>query len=349
MPKLKVLFVFNNNTWTTVNEKVAAVKAFYAPKVELQCDIKFTNYTNIPFQKVSTLDGTGHQDGTDVVGSSETVADYWYNLNLSVPNSTYDIIVFALSEGDKTGHITASGIRSDKDQGPVETVIFGGKEGDSTYVNGINIGNNFVVFTCHEISHAIYMILNKLPDNTHLYFYAGTPTKVLDDFVFKPANTVDQTTVLKNLIASLQKLVGVYQAQLAALNAKKDRVTLFCKAIESREGYFAPSDRYPKGTASWRNKNPGNLRYAQQVGSIGKDSNNFAIFPTYEEGFAALRRQILAACNGTSKVFKPTDTILEFFQKYAPSNDSNDPVSYANEVAAKVYLPVTAQMKDVLT
>jgi hypothetical protein len=41
-----------------------------------------------------------------------------------------------------------------------------------------------------------------------------------------------------------------------------------------------------------RNNNPGNLRFANQRGSTGKDENGFAIFPTREAGLVALEKQI---------------------------------------------------------
>ena len=41
------------------------------------------------------------------------------------------------------------------------------------------------------------------------------------------------------------------------------------------------------GTRSWRNNNPGNLRYTNWTknhGAIGKDGDGFAIFPDVETG-----------------------------------------------------------------
>lgn len=350
MPKLKILFVFNNNNWTTVQEKISSIKNFFASKVDLVCDVKYTKFTDIPFEKVSGIDGTGSQDGHDTVITTETVKDSWYNENLSIPNSAYDIIVFCISENDKVGHITSSGIRSDKDQGPVETTIFGGNEFYRCYVNGVDIGNNFVIFACHEISHAMYMILAKSPDNTHVSFYSGRPQLVLNDFDFSKPRTVDKNGIIQRLLAAMYQLLGIYQKQLTQIESisKEDKIYKFCMAIQDREGYIAPNAKYPLGTPAWKNKNPGNLKFAGQEGAIGKDSNGFAIFKTYEAGLAALQRQILMACNGTSNVFKPTFTVLEFFQKYAPSTDNNDPFSYALEVAQKVGVNINVQMKDLL-
>jgi hypothetical protein len=89
--------------------------------------------------------------------------------------------------------------------------------------------------------------------------------------------------------------------------------------IQTIEGWFP-------GSVSYRNNNPGNLKFAGQAGATGADSNGFAIFPDYQTGLAALDNQItLDASRGL--------TISAFTQKYAPASDSNDPTSYAAQIA----------------
>jgi hypothetical protein len=75
-----------------------------------------------------------------------------------------------------------------------------------------------------------------------------------------------------------------------------------------------------------RNNNPGNLRFANQRGSTGKDENGFAIFPTREAGLVALEKQIrLDIGRG--------DTLQKFISEYAPAADKNDPIKYTNFVS----------------
>jgi len=345
---VKILFIFNNNSWTTIPHKTEEIKKFFAPKLALSIDTKFTNFINIPFETVTTLDGTGHQDGTDVQSSAEVIDGNWYNQNISIPNSSYDITVFCVSDSDKVGHVTPNGIRGDKDQGPVELCIFGGDENWRSYVNGVDKGNNFVSISCHEISHALYMLYGKT-DNTHKYFYTGTPEKVLEDFGAIKPNTVDILSAKEKLRNYLLQLIGLYQKQLDDLikAQQSNKLDLFCKAIEKHEGYFPPSVKYPKGSVAWRNKNPFNLRYAFQPKSIGKDSLNFAVFKTYEDGFTTGKQMIINAITGKSKVYKPDDTILQFFGKYAPSFE-NDTLRYAEMVAKAVGVPITFKIKDLL-
>jgi hypothetical protein len=69
------------------------------------------------------------------------------------------------------------------------------------------------------------------------------------------------------------------------------------------------------GSRSFRNNNPGNLRYTGQQGSVGKDGNGFAIFPSYELGKQAHIRQIqLDAQRGY--------TIADFISKFAPKEEN---------------------------
>ncbi len=94
-------------------------------------------------------------------------------------------------------------------------------------------------------------------------------------------------------------------------------------AIARFEGYYKP------GSVALRNNNPGNLR---SWGSL-PTANGYAVFPTPEAGWDALRRQVGMNINRGL-------TLDEFFAGkpgvyggYAPSADANDPANYARTVA----------------
>ncbi len=90
--------------------------------------------------------------------------------------------------------------------------------------------------------------------------------------------------------------------------------------IQQIEGWFP-------GSVSYRNNNPGNLKYAGQPGATGVDANGFAIFPDYATGLQALDNQItLDASRG--------QTIAQFTSIYAPASDNNNPTSYAAQIAS---------------
>lgn len=127
----------------------------------------------------------------------------------------------------------------------------------------------------------------------------------------------------------------------------KNDLDLMCEAIKEFEGWFPPSAKHPNGSRSWRNKNPGNLRKANWSLAIGYDKDNFAIFKTKEDGMKTLKGMIKNAAIGKSQVYKPTDSILTFFKKYAPSVDGNHPAKYASYVALKMGVsPYDFQLQD---
>jgi len=68
-------------------------------------------------------------------------------------------------------------------------------------------------------------------------------------------------------------------------------------------------------TLADRNNNPGNLRFAGQTGAVLGDKG-FARFPTPQDGFNALKRQIVLDA-------KRSLTAGQFIFKYAPPNENN--------------------------
>lgn len=122
---------------------------------------------------------------------------------------------------------------------------------------------------------------------------------------------------------------------------KKDLIKTFCEAIQTHEGWY-------QGSRSYRNSNPGNVKYVGQAKAIGQDENGFAIFNNYTDGFNYLMIMVRNACSGLSNVHNPNETILEFFGKYAPSGDGNDVSVYATYVASKVGVSINTQIKELL-
>lgn len=89
-------------------------------------------------------------------------------------------------------------------------------------------------------------------------------------------------------------------------------VNALALAIQTAEGW------YP-GSRSYRDNNPGNLRYAGQYQSIGADDAGFAIFPNYDAGFQALIAQIQLDAQRN-----PNWTLADFVANYAPPSENND-------------------------
>ena len=102
------------------------------------------------------------------------------------------------------------------------------------------------------------------------------------------------------------------------------------------------------GSRSFRNNNPGNIRYIGQPSATGKDDKGFCIFKTYQDGFNCLCEILMNACTGKSKVYYPAMTLLQFFEKYAPSSDNNSPDNYAKFVAKRIGVEVNIKIKDLI-
>jgi hypothetical protein len=76
---------------------------------------------------------------------------------------------------------------------------------------------------------------------------------------------------------------------------------------------------------SFRNHNPGNLRYgdfARAHGATGHDDHNLAIFATSAQGFLAMVSLLSGATYAAL-------TLKDAIARYAPSGDSNQPDKYA--------------------
>lgn len=102
------------------------------------------------------------------------------------------------------------------------------------------------------------------------------------------------------------------------------RIPLKDGATEVREG----------GTISWRNNNPGNLRYTdftKKMGAIGQ-AGGFAVFPTMESGENA-RKELLFG-NTTYKNLNVRQAIT----KYAPPNENNTE-DYIKKVTTAIGVP----------
>ena len=139
----------------------------------------------------------------------------------------------------------------------------------------------------------------------------------------------------------MERLIVLYNLAINYMSIKISKINAWAEAIKEYEGWSV-------GSRSFRNNNPGNLRYAFQFGTTGKDKNSFAIFATYEDGWKALVNQLTIAANGKSRVYKPDMSLMDFFQIYAPASDSNEPKSYALFVARKLGVEPTILIKELL-
>jgi hypothetical protein len=114
-------------------------------------------------------------------------------------------------------------------------------------------------------------------------------------------------------------------------------IRLMAEAIQTFEGWFP-------GSKSYRNNNPGNLRYTawtQGQGATGQDSTGFSVFPTYEIGYAALTSLLMLRVRQ-----HPDWTILDLFNSYAPPSDNNPTQTYAATVAKNAGVTVDTKLGE---
>lgn len=220
-------------------------------------------------------------------------------------------------------------------------------------VDGKDI-SEFVRLMLHEGGHAALHFSGRNEELTTKY--GGDPVHYMDYGDRNVAKIYSEVSFEK---WSLQAYILALATQLLALVKKSketkpnySKLTKWAEAIKEFEGWAAPGDKIRgtggvsfRGSRSYRQNNPGNLRW-----SIYEADNvdNFSVFKTYEDGWKALLHQLTIAATGKSSVYRPTMTLLEFFQKYAPSEDNNHPETYAKYVAN--YIGVTPQtlIKDLI-
>lgn len=154
------------------------------------------------------------------------------------------------------------------------------------------------------------------------------------------ARAVDGYQAKKGISPRAPRSIGPLTRR--ALNEQFSPVYRWAMGIQQHEGYLPPSPARPLGSRSWRNNNPGNIKYVRQPGTVGKDAQGFAVFVSYEAGFAELVAMLLRIGRGQSQNprYKATMSLRQFFEVYAPSEDNNDPLAYAKAVATRIGVPV---------
>ena len=101
---------------------------------------------------------------------------------------------------------------------------------------------------------------------------------------------------------------------------------------------------YKKGSASYRNNNPGNVKAARQLGVVGQDSEGHARFAEFQDGWDALINQLTMMFDGRSRVYNQDMTLTEVFKKYAEGNSE----IYARFVARRLEVEPTTKLKDLV-
>ena len=156
-------------------------------------------------------------------------------------------------------------------------------------------------------------------------------------------NTVFAISLLEQL-RDLLTLKAIRESQ-PRVRSREEMLHKWAMAIKDYEGYFTPEQRPPHGSISYRQNNIGNLRFSPfEV----DNRNGFSVFSTYEQGVEALKHQITIAVDGRSRVYRPDMTLLRFFEVYAPTDDNNNPRSYAQYVASRLGVSINTPINQII-
>jgi hypothetical protein len=101
--------------------------------------------------------------------------------------------------------------------------------------------------------------------------------------------------------------------------------------IEALADAIMQFEGWHRDSHSWRNRNPGNLRPTSPTQP--QDAENYRIFDSLAEGFAALLADLRAKFGGSHNL-KPESTLLDLFNCYAPAGDANNPSAYTQFVCS---------------
>lgn len=117
------------------------------------------------------------------------------------------------------------------------------------------------------------------------------------------------------------------------------KLDLWCEAAIKMEGADASLS------------NPGNVRYVSGTWmakiAIGQ-KDGFCVFKDYQTGYGVLKELFANAATGKSEIYRPSDTLYQFYAKYAPASDNNDPNHYAEFVASAIGVAPTVAISTLV-
>lgn len=348
---MKVLIVANACPWASWPEKITAIKAFYAPLLDLEIGIQHTDFQNVPLKTYpGTVTQFGPAGATDVAGEDLEIDQEWYAANIIPLATSYDIVVFQAANLAATG--LPLGVEFGKLNGLVCCETFVPDEAYDYFLPGANgqigtsIGNEAIVDIEHEIAHALYTITGQ-PDNTHKFFYANQFTRVLTDL--KLPNTSLINALYQQVIADLEEELGLIKQQKSQADmntptapAFPAKITAWAAAIAKEEG------------ANPALNNPGNLKvssltrsWSAEQGPAAQDGGYLAKFASPQAGNAALCNFLILGAEDELIAFHAPEarTLRGFTKIYA----GNPPEGYITAIAAAINEPLDVQISTFLS
>ena len=149
-------------------------------------------------------------------------------------------------------------------------------------------------------------------------------------------DTVNQPMEEKDWDASFKDMDSYFKPGFQSSKNESFLDTL-AQAHIQKEGYGTPN-----AVTITQGNNPGALKYHSSNARFGArpGKNNFAMFPDYESGYAALKEDLRAKITGNSRAAalakSNNPSILDYISVYAPAGDNNNPSGYALFVVSQL-------------
>lgn len=130
---------------------------------------------------------------------------------------------------------------------------------------------------------------------------------------------------------------------MIAANEKIERLML---AMAEHEGWHDPSHpKYPNGSLSYRNHNPGNLRASPFAVAV---KGGYAVFRNDFVGFMAFHWDLMQKARGnTVTKLGPNSTLRDLIFTWAPPSDNNNSEAYLQKVIKRTGFAETITLKEI--
>jgi hypothetical protein len=356
---MRVLIVANACPWVSWPAKIAAIKAFYAPLVELDIDIQYTDFPSVPTNTVpGTVTTFGPTGATDTPGIDIDIDPAWLTQNVIPLATGYDIVVFQTAtilprEGLPLGITIGQldGVWCCMTFTTVETGVYNlpGSYAVPQQAGMVNLGDLATIIIEHELSHALYELSDQA-DNTHLYFYSDRFARVLTDIVLPSMKGVTLISLYQQVVQDLEAELGMLKAQPSTADMNPPApaptfppmITKWIAAIKQWEG------------ANPELHNGGNLKlttltksWGATQGPAAADGGYLCQFRTEGIGDTALGNFLTLGCEDELVAFHaPAARTLEGFTNiYA----GNPPQGYIDGIIAMMGVPGGTEISTFLS
>lgn len=240
---MRIVLVFNNYKWSSVNKKLDELKKWYKPLVDIDFHIKYTNFNDIPFEPYNN-------DSTTLGVSFD-----WFYKNITPLGVGYDMVMLILPRKQWQEPNRARGWRTSNSFGAVNLQI-ACEENESIWFPNMGWQDSFFQLARHEILHGLFMISGQY-DTTHYWWDRGQ-LETARDQIRLPENYS---------IPGILKAINYISNQITKLTISKqsagDRIYNFAKTLIGKD-------------ASPNNLAPDELACAETVSYILK-----SLYPTF--------------------------------------------------------------------